>query len=148
MCAEKFLADGKQTDAVRLYDTVRKAKVPKQQILEGTRGAILTRQSGGVPLLLEQLRSSDKTFLNLGLGIVREMPGREVTQMLISEIDRTSLDRQILLVQAIADRSDPSVMPKVIQVAQKGPKQLRTTALGLLDRFGDNPACLPVLLTA
>ncbi len=148
MCAEKFLADGKQAEAIRLYDTLRKASLPKQRILEATRGAILARQTEGVPLLLEQLRSSDKAFLNLGMGVVREMPGREVTQMLISEIDTASLDRQILFVQAIADRTDSAVMPKVIQLAEKGPKQLRITAIGLLDRFGDNTDVLPVLLTA
>jgi hypothetical protein len=111
MCAEKFLAEGKQSEAVKLYDTVRKANVPKQRIIEATRGAILARQSAGLPLLLEQLRSPDKAMMNVGLGTARELPGREVTDALVAELGQASLDRQVLLVQALADRTDATVLP-------------------------------------
>src|SRR5437879_5371632 len=33
-CAEKFIADGKRTDAVKLYDLVRSAEVPTERMLE------------------------------------------------------------------------------------------------------------------
>jgi len=72
LCAENFLTANKQAEARRIYDSVRTAKLPKQRILEATRGAILARQPGGLPLLLEQLRSPDKAFLNLGLAVARE----------------------------------------------------------------------------
>ena len=49
-----------QAEAVEIYDEVRRADVPKQRILEATRGAILARKSDGIPLLVEQLRSPDK----------------------------------------------------------------------------------------
>ncbi len=54
-CAEHFLAEGKSGEAVKLYDSVRAAEVPKQKRLEATRGAILARNSAGIPLLVEQL---------------------------------------------------------------------------------------------
>ena len=47
-------------EAVEIYDEVRKADVPKQRMLEATRGAILARKPDGIPLLVEQLRSPDK----------------------------------------------------------------------------------------
>src|SRR5688500_2553355 len=60
-CAERYLADGNAGAAAKLYDAVRTAAdVPKQRQVEATRGAILARQSDGVPLLVEQLRSDDK----------------------------------------------------------------------------------------
>ena len=52
----RLLAEGKADEAAKLYDEVRKADVPKQRVVEATRGAILARQSAGVPLLVEQLR--------------------------------------------------------------------------------------------
>ena len=55
LCAERFLADNKTAEAVKLYDTVRQADVPDQRHLEAIRGAILARKSAGVPLLIEQL---------------------------------------------------------------------------------------------
>ncbi|HPM82244.1 MAG TPA: HEAT repeat domain-containing protein, partial [Candidatus Anammoximicrobium sp.] len=58
LCAERRLAEGKTKEAADLYDQVRQAEVPKQRMLEATRGAILARGSAGVPLLVEQLRSA------------------------------------------------------------------------------------------
>ena len=46
LCAERLLADGKASEAIELYDLVRKADLPKQKKLEGTRGAILARSDG------------------------------------------------------------------------------------------------------
>ena len=57
----------KATEAVEIYDEVRQADVPKQKILEATRGAILARKSDGIPLLIEQLSSADQ-------GIVPDWP--------------------------------------------------------------------------
>ena len=88
LSAEKFLADGNRAEAVRLYDLVRKADVPKQQILEATRGAILARQSAGVPLLVELLQSPDKSLFALGLSTARELPGAEVTAALVAEQEK------------------------------------------------------------
>src|SRR5689334_17031801 len=61
-CAEHFLADGQAPAAIELYDLVRKAQVPKQNVLEAIRGAILARKADGIPLLVEQLRSTDKAL--------------------------------------------------------------------------------------
>ncbi|HWI60079.1 MAG TPA: HEAT repeat domain-containing protein [Bacillota bacterium] len=146
-CAEGFLRQGKASDAVALYDLVRRANVPKQKTLEATRGAILARQSKGLPLLLEQLRSSDKGLESIGLRTARELPGRGVTEALAAELERTSPERQALLLLAIGDRTDVAVLPAVLKAAQSGPQKLRLVAIGVLDRSG-NVASLPVLLEA
>jgi HEAT repeat protein len=147
LCAENLLAQGKPADAVALYDTVRAADVPRQKMLEATRGAILARQSAGLPLLLEQLRSPDKALFGIGLRTARELPGRAVTEALAAELPRTSPDRQSYLLLALADRTDDAVLPAVLAAAGSGPKKLRLTAIGVLDRMG-NPASVPVLLAA
>ncbi|MBI2926794.1 MAG: HEAT repeat domain-containing protein [Verrucomicrobia bacterium] len=147
LCAERFLADGKLADAIPLYDAVRNADVPKQRRLEATRGAILARRSAGIPLLLEQLRAGDKAVVGMALRTARELPGHEVTEALGAELDRTTPERQVMLLLALADRGDAAVLPKVLQVAKTGSKPTRVATLGLLDRFGDVSA-VPVLLTS
>jgi HEAT repeat protein len=147
LCAEKMLAAGKSSDAARLYDAVRRAQVPRQRILEATRGAILARGPSGIPLLLEQLRSADKAMFGIGLRTARELPGPEVTKALLQELDRTAAGRQVPLLLAVADRRDAAVLPKVLALARHGTGETRKTALGLLERFSD-PACVPVLLHA
>jgi HEAT repeat protein len=145
--AEKLMTDAQLAAAASLYDKVRNAEVSKQRKLEATRGAILARQSDGIPLLLEQLRSPDAGFLAVGLRAARELPGLKVTQALANEIDKTEPERQMLVFMAFADRTDQAVLPKVLQLAQNGPRAVRISAITQLDRYRDL-ACIPVLLEA
>ncbi len=146
-CAEKFLAQGNRAEAVRLYDVVRNADVPKPRVLEATRGAILARQSAGIPLLIEQLRSPDKSLLAIGLRTARELPGREVTGVLVAELGRAAPDRQGLLALALADRGDAAALPALLQAAANGPDRARIAAIRVVERLG-NASCVPVLLDA
>jgi len=145
LCAEQYLAAGQTAAAVKLYDTVRQADVPNQRHLEAIRGAILARGSEGVPLLVEQLESTDKEILGIGLRAARELPGRDVTEALAKELDRLAPDRRPLLLLALADRHDEAVLPIVLGAAQKGSQDLRLTAIEILVRLG-NASCVPALL--
>lgn len=148
LCAERFLQDESFTDAASLYDAVRnKAGVSTQRRLEATRGAILARQTGGLPLLLEQLRSPNRAEFGMGLRTARELKGRAVTEAIGAEMDRADAERQVMLLLALSDRHDEAVLQKLLQAAEKGAKATRIASLGLLDRFGDLSA-VPVLLSA
>jgi HEAT repeat protein len=97
--------------------------------------------------LIEQLRSDDKKRLGIGLRTARELPGRDVTEALAVELDRLSPDRRPLLLLALADRSDSSVLPTVQKAAQSSSMDLRIMAINILIRLGD-VSCVPVLLEA
>ena len=144
-CAENFLASGKSADAVKMYDDVRWAPVPRERTLEGLRGAILARGNSGIPILMEELQSSDRDFFNLGLRVARELPGSQATEAVIADFKQTTPDRQPLVLLALSDREDPAVVPVVTDSAEHGAKELRTVAVDILDRWGE-PATLPVLL--
>ncbi len=145
LCAERDLAAGKAAQAAELYDTVRNAELPKQRILEATRGAILARQAKGLPLLLEALRSPDQALFGIGLRTARELPGRAVTDALVAELGKTDPSRQGSMLLALADRTDDSVVPAILNFARSGSKNLRLVAIEVLVRQGDL-ACVPVLL--
>lgn len=144
LSAERYLAEEKAAKAVKLYDTVRKADVPRQRILEATRGAILARQADGIPLLLETLRSPDKAMYGLGLRTARELRGTAVTEALAGELSRTKPDRAGPVFLALADRDDAAVLPVVLSTAKSGSKNLRLLAIEVMVREG-KPACVPVL---
>lgn len=145
LCAERLWAEGKSVEAAEIYDEVRKADVPKQRILEATRGAILARKQEGIPLLLEQFRSPDKGLFQLALTTAREFPGGEVDKSLAAEMTRATPERAALLIQAMADRQETVVLAAVLQAAEQGPKPVRIAAIGALGRVGD-ATCLPTLL--
>lgn len=147
LCAEKFASLGKSEKAVKLYAAVRSADVPKQRILEATRGMILARKSAGLALLLEQLRSPDRAFFRLGLRVVREVPGLEVTKALAAELKSCPPERQAPLLLAVADRPDGIASAVILEAAKTGPANLRVVAIGALERQGD-VSSVPVLLEA
>ena len=148
LCAERLHAAGQSAEAVAIYDEVRKADVPQQRIIEGTRGAILARSpKEGLPLLLEQFRSRDKALFQLALGTAREFPGSDVDQALAKEMTRATPDRAALIIQAMADRKETVVLAAVLEAAGSGPKPVRLSAIGALGRVGD-VSCLPLLLDA
>lgn len=151
LCAEKCLADGKQAEAVKLYDLVRKSDLPKQRILEATRGAMLARQSDGLPLLVEQLRSDDKDMVNIGLTTARELGGPDVAKALVAELDKIAASegnsRQVRLIQTLGDVGQPAGLPAILKAAKSGSAPARAAAIRALRCFADD-SCVPVLLDA
>jgi len=147
LCAEQFAAGGKTADALKLLAAVRKADVPKQRVREAIRDEIVIQGAAGVPLLAEQLRSTDKALFALALGITREMRLPEVTQCLMAELPRAEAARQALIIQALADRGDAVALPAVLELAKSGVGASRLAALRALGRMG-SATCVPVLLAA
>jgi HEAT repeat protein len=145
LCAERFLAAGNAAEAAKIYDEVRKAEVPRQRMLEATRGAILARGQEGVPLLLEQLRSTDKGLFQIGLGTAREFPGRAVDGALGAELDRAPPERAALIIVAMADRKESVDLAAVLKAAQRGPALVRVAAVSALGRVGDASCLAPLL---
>lgn len=147
LCAERHLAEGQADQAVKLYDAIRNAEVPKQRILEATRGAILARKSAGIPLLVEQLRSSDNARFGIALRTAREFPGPEAAEALVAELGKAPPGRQALLLSVLADRGDAKGLPAVLEAAKSGQSSVRIVAIGVLERLG-NVSCVPALLEA
>lgn len=145
LCAERMLAAGNDTEAVKIFDQVRATEVPKQRILEATRGAILARKEGGVALLIETLESKEKPLFNIALTTAREFPGAELDQALATAMTKETPDRAALIVQAMADRPTTVQLPAILAAAEQGPKPVRLAAVNALARVG-NASCLAALL--
>jgi HEAT repeat protein len=145
VAAERMLAAGDSAGAIALYDLVRNADVPRPRILEATRGAILARAAAGVPLLVDQLRSTEADRFALGLGTARELRVPEVDAALAAEVPRASPPRAALLIEALADRGGPAALPVIVATATHAPNEPRLAALRALGRVGDR-SCLDLLL--
>ena len=148
LCAERFLAEGNAAVAIEIYDEVRKAELPRQRIVEATRGAILAKKKDGIPLLLEQLRSSDKAMFQVGLWLARELPGNEVVDALVTELKTASPERAALIVYALSDRKGSLDLPMIIKLASSGPREVRIAAMAAISRIGDTSCVAPLLKIA
>lgn len=145
LCAEWLLLAGEAEDAIEIYDQVRKAEVPKQRIIEATRGAIVARGDDGIPLWIEQLRSSDKQMFQLALGTARELSGDAVDKAMAEQLANTAPERAALMIYTMADRPETVILPAIVKSAEQGPKQVSLAAISALQRVGD-ASCLEVLL--
>jgi HEAT repeat protein len=145
LCAEQSMTQGNSKAAMELYDLVRKSELPKQRLVEATRGAILARGDEGIPLLLEQLRSEDKPLFDVGLWTARELPGKNVVVALLDELKQAAPEKSALIVQALADRKGTLDLPTIIQVASSGPRVVRIAAMSAISRVGDASCVEPLL---
>jgi HEAT repeat protein len=145
LCAEHLMAQNKNADAASIYDQVRTASVPKQRILEATRGAILARKSEGIPLLVEQLKSTDRGLFQMALSTARELSGSGIADALAAELAGTTPQRAALILYAIGDRPGNDLPAAVVQAAKSGPEPVRVAAIGVIGRLGD-ASSLPALL--
>jgi HEAT repeat protein len=137
LCAERLLNEGRSDEAAAIYDEVRKADVSKQRKIEATRGSIVARKAQGLPLLVEQLKSTDRHFFRLGLTVARELPGAEVAKALSAELAGATPDRAAMLIYTLADRADFTVTPAVLEIAKSGDAQVRVAAIEVVGRKGD-----------
>ncbi len=148
LCAERFLAEGNTSLAIELYDQVRQSDVPKQRIVEATRGAILARKQGGFPLLVEQLRSPDKALFLVGLQTAREITDKAIGATLVAEISKAPDNRAALMVQALADLKGTVDHEELLKLASQGSKEVRLAAIGAVGRIGDASCVMPLIKIA
>ena len=164
LCAANLQAAGSTDEAIALYGVVRAASVSEQRRAEAIRGTIIAKESAGIPLLVETLRSPTKRLANmavftardLGLGdAANEALATAVDAALIKEIETAASDgavvRAVRLIDVLSQRSDGSPSPPVTAALARAtgsfPKPIRLAAIAALGRAGD-ATVVDSLLTA
>lgn len=145
LAADALAQAGKRDAAATLYQQIASAEIPQAARVAAARGQILVLGSGGVPRLVELLRSNELAFFNLALVLTRELPGAAVTSAVAGELGKLPPGKQALLLAALADRGDPSAAPAVLAIAQQGPAEIRPAAFQTLGRLGD-ASLVPLLV--
>jgi HEAT repeat protein len=144
-CAEALSAEGQGAQAQAIYDRLRGLSPAPQQIRAGAlRGAILSRKTAGIPLMIEAIRGADYVLTAVAARVALEMPGPEVTAALAAELPQLPADKQILLVNTLGYRGDATAGPALLDLAAKGEAPVRLAAVHNLAHLGHAPA-LPLL---
>ncbi|MCX7047393.1 MAG: HEAT repeat domain-containing protein [Candidatus Sumerlaeota bacterium] len=145
-CAEALAAKGQKDEALAIYDKLRALKDALQQVRAGAlRGAIITRQKEGIPMLLEALRGDDWVLVAAAVRASQEMPGAEVTKALADELAKSSADKQTLLLQNLGARADAAAVPAVSALAKSGAGPIRIAAIRTLTQIA-SPSALPLIV--
>ncbi len=147
LVANRFFDEAKPAPALVIFEKVRRADVPAALRVAATRGAILADASGGLALLIGQLRSIDGEMRDVALMALRDIRGPNVTASLVAELDRLAPAMQAAVIVALVDRSETGVLSAVESRASKGDPEVRVTALRALGRIG-RASSLPILVEA
>jgi HEAT repeat protein len=142
-CAEALAAKGQAAPAIAIYDSLSKLPQAPHQVLAGAwRGAILTRQQAGLPLLMEVVRSPDPALATAGLRIALEMKGEEVSKALADELGKVPAARQIQLANVLGKRGDVFPLPALLNVARAkaGDPAARVAAIKAATELGNAEA--------
>jgi len=131
-CADRHLSQGRPGDAVRVYYRVRHADVPQHLRLAAACRTMVARQSAGVPMLVEHLRSGDRVAATMILRAVREMPGHEVTRALVDELAKADPWLEVMLIHALAERDDEQAWAAIRPMAASDVLEVRLAALKAL----------------
>ena len=143
-CAETLAAKGNRKEAAAIYDRLCAIQAPHQIRTAALRGAILTGQKAGLPLLVKSLRNDDYALFAAAVRTSQEMPGPDVTRGLAAELGSVSADKQILLILALGQRADDAALPALFAAARDGGQPVRLAAIRALAEIGV-PSVLPVL---
>jgi len=159
-CAEALFAQGRQDQAIEIYDQLRKLDAPHQVRGGALRGAILARgnkgniprrtgetsrqhimrRNDGVSLLLEHLSSDDYIMFSAAVQAAQEMAGTLVTRALTAELNKLPADNQILVIQTLGKRADASASQALFTLARDGTKSVRIAAIKSLAEIGHSSA--------
>ncbi|MBN2593638.1 MAG: HEAT repeat domain-containing protein [Sedimentisphaerales bacterium] len=143
-CAETAVAEGRKQQAIEIYDQLRKLDDPHQVCGGAVRGAILTRQKEGLPLLKEYLRSDSYILFSAACQTALEMSGTEVTQALTAALNDLPVDKEILVIWTLGKRGDPAAVPALSAAAGSGEKSVRIVAIEAMPQIG-HASAVPVL---
>ena len=115
VCAERLLGQERPREAVKVLYRVRNAEVPEHLRLAAACRTMVVRQSAGVPMLREHLRSSERETWAVTLRATREMPGDAVTRALIDELPQAPPGARAMIIQALPERSEGTEWAPIVQ---------------------------------
>jgi len=145
ICGEILKREGNADLAIKVFDAVRTADVPKPIRLAAIRGAVVTRGPNGTDLLKELLQADDGAVFELALRIVREMKSPEATQELVKYLSTASEERQAQIIAALADAGVEEALPAIRKAVVDARGVLQLAALRAMAKCG-NSSDIPVLL--
>ncbi len=145
-CAESMTAAGHRKEAMAIYDSLRSSSIAQVQVA-ALRGAILTRKSDGVALLVQTLQGPDLRLFDAALRTSLEMPGSSLTRTLAKELPGLAVERQVLLIRNLGQRGDAAAVPALTSTVSRGEKPVRLEALRAFGMIGSSDA-VPTLVAS
>jgi HEAT repeat protein len=145
-CAERLAAAGSRDEAAAIYGQLRGLTTALHQVRTAAlRGAILSGGTQGLTVLRENLASADYLLFTAAVRTSFEIPGPDVTAILIAALGQLATDNQVVVLQALGARRDVSALSTLEAASRSGPKPVRLAAIRALAGLAQ-PSSVPGLI--
>lgn len=145
-CAEGLTTKGQASQAIAIYDTLRKTPQLPHQVATGAwRGSILARQQDGLTLLLEALHSPDPGLATASLRIALECKAPDVSKTLADELGKLPPARQCQFASVLGKRGEAVALPALLALAKTGDPTARVAAIQAAIEIGNPAAVAPLI---
>ncbi len=136
-CADAYARSGNPVGATRLYQELMLPDLPLFVRLGALHGVVDVQGEQSVPLLLEALNSGDIPWVTAVLGYVRTVGGPAATEAFGAQLSNLTPDVQVALIQALADRGDPTALNLVMAALGSPDLLVQQAVLSALGALGN-----------
>ncbi|MCX5646798.1 MAG: HEAT repeat domain-containing protein [Phycisphaerae bacterium] len=136
-CAAKRLSQGNNSEAATLYRSILEA-APAAGIRNAAwRGVALADGEHRTELVLGALTGDDNQLRLMAIKVIRETKEDQALRAGLRQWRTLSADAQVLLVDVLADRGDPSFLANVLEACQSPEKAVRIAGIKAVGALGD-----------
>jgi len=142
--AERLLEGGKSAGAIAIYTELGDKTWPRQVRL-GAFSGLLTADSDKAPeRIAAALAGKDKITRAVAIARIATLKGDGISARFAAELPKLPTGAQVMLIDALAGRNDPSARPAIVKAAGHSDAAVRTAAIKALGSMGDT-ACVELL---
>ena len=142
--AERLLEGGKSADAVAIYTELGAESWPRQVRLGAFNGLLASESDKAPERIAAALSGKDKIVRAVAIARIATLKGDGVSARFAAGLPRLPVEAQVMLIDALAGRNDPSARPAIVKAAGHGDAGVRLAAIKALGRLGDT-ACAEML---
>ena len=147
-CADQFAARGDKAAASKVYRQLLAREEPQALRVAALRGLVETAGREAVPALTAELSAKSQVAQAAAVRLLSQMPGPEITALLVGQFPKSPPSAQPRLLAALADRGDTSARPLFQEALKSGTVEVRSAAVAGLGKLGDASSVMVLAETA
>jgi len=142
--AERLLEGGKSAGAISIYTELSAESWPRQVRLGAFNGLLAAESEKAPERIATALSGKDKIVRAVAIARIATLKGDGVSARFAARLPKLPAEAQVMLIDALAGRKDPTARPAIVNAAGHSDAAIRTAAMKALGSMGDT-ACVELL---
>jgi HEAT repeat protein len=144
LCADQFLKQGKNNEALAIYQELDKEPAGKAIRLAALRGTLRAAGDDAAAKVLDILRSGDRAVKQIAVVHIGDCSAA-VLKPIVEQLPKLPAPSQVMVLTALAGRGDKSLMPVASAASKSNDAAIQEAGILALGRLGD-VSVVPMLL--